>query len=179
MDMSYGTYISMMLTAPVVFYFGRNFFVNAWKQARHGKANMDTLVALSTGIAFVFSVFNTFFPDFWHSRGMHAHVYFEAAAVVVAFISLGKLLEEKAKSNTSSAIKKLMGLQPKTVRALIDGVEQEIPIAVVKVGYKLQVRPGEKIPVDGVVVNGSSFVDESMISGEPVAVEKKAGDSGC
>lgn len=176
MDMSYGTYISMMLTAPVVFYFGRNFFVNAWKQARHGKANMDTLVALSTGIAFVFSVFNTFFPDFWHSRGMHAHVYFEAAAVVVAFISLGKLLEEKAKSNTSSAIKKLMGLQPKTVRALIDGVEQEIPIAVVKVGYKLQVRPGEKIPVDGVVVNGSSFVDESMISGEPVAVEKKAGE---
>ncbi|MBN8651542.1 MAG: copper-translocating P-type ATPase [Cytophagales bacterium] len=176
MDMPYGTYISMMLTAPVVFYFGRNFFVNAWRQARHGKANMDTLVALSTGIAFVFSVFNTFFPDFWHSRGMHAHVYFEAAAVVVAFISLGKLLEEKAKSNTSSAIKKLMGLQPKTVRAIIDGVEQEIPIAVVKVGYKLQVRPGEKIPVDGVVVNGSSFVDESMISGEPVAVEKKAGE---
>jgi P-type Cu2+ transporter len=176
MDMPYGTYISMVLTAPVVFYFGRNFFVNAWKQARHGKANMDTLVALSTGIAYIFSVFNTFFADFWHSRGMHAHVYFEAAAVVVAFISLGKLLEEKAKSNTSSAIKKLMGLQPKTVRAIIDGVEQEIPIAVVKVGYKLQVRPGEKIPVDGVVVNGSSFVDESMISGEPVAVEKKTGE---
>ena len=176
MDMPYGTYISMVLTAPVVFYFGRNFFVNAWKQARHGKANMDTLVALSTGIAFVFSVFNTFFPDFWHSRGMHAHVYFEAAVVVVAFISLGKLLEEKAKSNTSSAIKKLMGLQPKTVKAIIDGIEQEIPIAVVKVGYKLQVRPGEKIPVDGVVVAGSSYVDESMISGEPVAVEKKAGE---
>jgi Cu2+-exporting ATPase len=176
MDMPYGSYISMVLTAPVVFYFGRNFFINAWKQARHGKANMDTLVALSTGIAFVFSVFNTFFPDFWHSRGMHAHVYFEAAAVVVAFISLGKLLEEKAKSNTSSAIKKLMGLQPKTVRAIVDGVEQEIPIAIVKVGYKIQVRPGEKIPVDGVVVNGSSFVDESMISGEPVAVEKKVGE---
>lgn len=176
MDMPYGSYISMALTAPVVFYFGRNFFINAWKQGRHGKANMDTLVALSTGIAFVFSVFNTFFPDFWHSRGMHAHVYFEAAAVVVAFISLGKLLEEKAKSNTSSAIKKLMGLQPKTVRAIIDGVEQEIPIAVVKVGYKIQVRPGEKIPVDGIVTNGSSFVDESMISGEPVAVEKKAGE---
>lgn len=176
MDMPYGTYISMALTAPVVFYFGRNFFVNAWKQARHGKANMDTLVALSTGIAFVFSVFNTFFPDFWHSRGMHAHVYFEAAAVVIAFISLGKLLEEKAKSNTSSAIKKLMGLQPKTVKAIIDGIEQEIPIAAVKVGYKIQVRPGEKIPVDGVVVTGSSFVDESMISGEPVAVEKRTGE---
>ena len=174
MDMPYGSYISMALTAPVVFYFGRNFFIHAWKQARHGKANMDTLVALSTGIAFVFSAFNTFFPEFWHSRGMHAHVYFEAAAVVIAFISLGKLLEEKAKSNTSSAIKKLMGLQPKTVRAIIDGVEQEIPISVVKVGYKILVRPGEKIPVDGVVVSGSSFVDESMISGEPVAVEKKA-----
>lgn len=176
MDMPYGTYISMVLTAPVVFYFGRNFFIHAWKQAKHGKANMDTLVALSTGIAFIFSVFNTFFPDFWHSRGVHAHVYFEAAAVVIAFISLGKLLEEKAKSNTSSAIKKLMGLQPKTVRAIVDGVEQEIPIAVVKVGYKIQVRPGEKIPVDGVVLNGSSFVDESMISGEPVAVEKKPGE---
>ncbi|HEY0740883.1 MAG TPA: heavy metal translocating P-type ATPase, partial [Chryseosolibacter sp.] len=176
MDMPYGSYISMALTAPVVFYFGRNFFIHAWKQARHGKANMDTLVALSTGIAFVFSAFNTFFPDFWHSRGMHAHVYFEAAAVVIAFISLGKLLEEKAKSNTSSAIKKLMGLQPKTVRGIIDGVEQEIPISVVKVGYKILVRPGEKIPVDGVVASGSSFVDESMISGEPVAVEKKGGE---
>lgn len=176
MDMPYGSYVSMALTAPVVFYFGRNFFVNAWKQARHGKANMDTLVALSTGIAFVFSVFNTFFPDFWRSRGMHAHVYFEASAVVVAFISLGKLLEEKAKSNTSSALKKLMGLQPKTVRAIMDGVEQEIPIAAVRVGYKIQVRPGEKIPVDGAVVNGSSFVDESMISGEPIAVEKIAGE---
>ncbi len=174
MDIPYGNYISMTLTVPVVFYFGRNFFVNAWKQAKHGKANMDTLVALSTGIAFAFSVFNTFFPEFWHARGLHAHVYYEATAVVIAFISLGKLLEEKAKSNTSSAIKKLIGLQPKTVRAIIEGVEQEIPIAVVKVGYKILVRPGEKIPVDGVVVGGSSYVDESMISGEPVPVEKKA-----
>jgi P-type Cu2+ transporter len=176
MELPYGNYISMVLTAPVVFYFGRNFFVNAWKQAKHGKANMDTLVALSTGIAFLFSSFNTLFSEFWHARGMHAHVYFEAAAVIIAFISLGKLLEEKAKSNTSSAIKKLMGLQPKTVRAIVDGVELEVPIAVVKVGYKILVRPGEKIPVDGVVINGSSFVDESMISGEPVPVEKKAGE---
>ena len=176
MDMPYGSYISMALSAPVVFYFGRSFFVNAWKQARHGKANMDTLVALSTGIAFIFSTFNTFFPEFWHARGLHAHVYFEAAAVIIAFISLGKLLEEKAKSNTSSAIKKLMGLQPKTVRAIVDGVEQEIPIAVVKVGFTIIVKPGEKIPVDGVVINGSSYVDESMISGEPIPVEKKAGE---
>jgi P-type Cu2+ transporter len=176
MDLPYGNYISMALTAPVAFYFGRNFFINAGKQAKHGKANMDTLVALSTGIAFVFSVFNTFFPAFWHARGLHAHVYYEAAAVVIVFISLGKLLEEKAKSNTSSAIKKLMGLQPKTVRTIIEGIEQEVPIAVVKPGYKIVVRPGEKIPVDGEVVNGSSYVDESMISGEPVPVEKKRGD---
>jgi P-type Cu2+ transporter len=175
MDLPYVTYISMALTAPVVFYFGRNFFINAWKQARHGKANMDTLVALSTGIAFLFSAFNTFFPEFWHSRGLHAHVYFEAAAVVIAFISLGKLLEEKAKSNTSSAIKKLMGLQPKTVRVISDGIESEIPIAGVKAGQRIIVRPGEKIAVDGIVMEGSSYVDESMISGEPVPVEKTSG----
>jgi Cu2+-exporting ATPase len=176
MDMPYGNYVSMILTAPVVFYFGRKFFIHAWKQARFGKANMDTLVALSTGIAFLFSLFNTFFPEFWHNRGIHAHVYYEAAAVVIAFISLGKLLEEKAKSNTSSAIKKLMGLQPKTVRVLMDGVEMEFPIASVKVGNIIIVRPGEKIPVDGIVTSGSSFVDESMISGEPIAVEKNAGE---
>ena len=176
MDMPYGNYISMILSAPVVFYFGRTFFVHAWKQARFGKANMDTLVALSTGIAFLFSMFNTFFPEFWHNRGIHPHVYYEAAAVVITFISLGKLLEERAKSSTGSAIKKLMGLQSKTVLTIIDGTEKEIPIASVKVGYTLLVRPGEKIPVDGAVLSGSSFVDESMILGEPVAVEKKAGD---
>lgn len=175
MDMPYANYVSMILAAPVVFYFGRSFFINAFKQAKHGKANMDTLVALSTGIAFLFSAFNTFFAGFWHGKGLHAHVYYEAAAMVIAFISLGKLLEEKAKSSTSSAIKKLMGLQPKTVRAVVDGVEQEIPVAAVKAGYHLVVRPGEKIPVDGVVISGSSFVDESMISGEPVPVEKLAG----
>ncbi|MFZ5972022.1 MAG: heavy metal translocating P-type ATPase [Bacteroidota bacterium] len=175
MNMPYGNYISMVLSAPVVFYFGRSFFVHAWKQAQFGKANMDTLVALSTGIAFLFSMFNTFFPEFWHSRGIHAHVYYEAAAVVVAFISLGKLLEERAKSNTGAAIKKLMGLQPKTVHVLMDGVEMELPIASVKAGNIILVKPGEKIPVDGTVTAGTSFVDESMISGEPLAVEKNAG----
>src|SRR5688572_27732952 len=175
MDLPYGNYISMALTAPVVFYFGRNFYVNAWKQAKHGKANMDTLVALSTGIAFFFSVFNTFFPEFWHSRGVHAHVYYEAAAVVIAFISLGKLLEERAKSSTSSAIKKLMGLQPKTVKVVANGEENEVPISSVIVGSVVQVHPGEKIAVDGIVMNGSSYVDESMISGEPMAVEKVTG----
>lgn len=175
MDMPYGTYISMILSAPVVFYFGRNFFVNAWKQARHGRANMDTLVALSTGIAFLFSAFNTLAPEVWHSRGVHAHVYFEAASVVIAFVSLGKLLEERAKSNTSSAIKKLMGLQPTSVRIVVGEKEKDIPVGDVKVGDRIVVRPGEKIPVDGTVVGGGSFIDESMISGEPMPVEKITG----
>jgi Cu2+-exporting ATPase len=176
MDMPYGNWISMILTIPVVFYLGRSFFINAWKQARHGKANMDTLVAMSTGIAFIFSAFNTIYPEFWHNRGMHAHVYYEAAAVVIAFISLGKLLEEKAKSNTSSAIKKLMGLQPKTVRVIINGVEQELPVSAVQKGYTIVVRPGERVPVDGVVISGTSYVDESTITGEPLPAEKKKDD---
>jgi Cu2+-exporting ATPase len=137
---------------------------------------MDTLVALSTGIAFIFSLFNTLFPEFWHNRGIHPHVYYEAATVIITFISLGKLLEEKAKSNTSSAIKKLMGLQPKTLKAIINGEEQEIPIASVQKGYTIVVRPGEKIPVDGTVLSGSSNVDESMITGEPVPVFKTKGE---
>ncbi|HOX82226.1 MAG TPA: heavy metal translocating P-type ATPase [Chryseolinea sp.] len=176
MDFPYGNYLSFILTAPVVFYFGRTFFINAFKQAKQGMANMDTLVALSTGIAFLFSAFNTWFPEFWHVRGIHPHVYYEAAAVVIAFISLGKLLEERAKSKTSSAIKKLMGLQPKTVRAIVGGIEQELPIASIHVGYTLVVHPGERIPVDGIVSSGSSFVDESMITGEPIPVEKKSGE---
>jgi P-type Cu2+ transporter len=177
MDMPYGNYIMMTLATPVVFYFGRSFFVNAWKQASHGKANMDTLVALSTGIAWLFSAFNTFFPEFWHARGLHAHVYFEAAAVVIAFISLGKMLEEKAKSNTSYAIKKLMGLQPKTVTLILeDGHTQDLPVSQVKKNFLLLVKPGEKIPVDGEVTGGESFVDESMITGEPMPVEKNTGD---
>jgi len=176
MDMPYGNIVSMILSAPVVFYFGRNFFFHAWRQAQHGKANMDTLVALSTSIAFIFSTFNTFFPDFWHQRGLHAHVYFEAAAVVVAFVSLGKLLEEKAKSSTSTALKKLMGLQAKSVHLMEDGEEKEWPIALVKPNHLLVVKPGEKIPVDGIVVSGESFVDECMITGEPVPVHKKNND---
>lgn len=173
MNMPYGNYISMILTLPVIGWFGRSFFINAWKQARHGKANMDTLVALSTGIAFLFSAFNTIDPGFWHARGIHPHVYFEAASVIIAFISLGKLLEERAKHNTSSAIKKLMGLQPKTVRVLLNGKEQELPVSEVMPGHLILVRPGEKIPVDGMVTTGSSFVDESMITGEPLPVQKE------
>ncbi|PRY50821.1 Cu2+-exporting ATPase [Arcticibacter pallidicorallinus] len=176
MDMPYANWISMVLTLPVLFWFGRSFYINAWKQARHGKANMDTLVALSTGIAYIFSVFNTLYPEFWHNRGIHPHVYFEAAAVIVAFILLGKLLEEKAKSNTSSAIKKLMGLQPNTVRVLESGQEKEVPIAEVETGSVIVLRPGERIPVDGLILSGSSYVDESMITGEPVPVRKEKDD---
>ncbi len=177
MDLPYVEYILWALATPLVLWLGRSFFVNAWKQARHRSANMDTLVALSTGIAYIFSVFNTLFPEFWHSRGLHAHVYFEAAGIVIAFILLGKLLEERAKSNTSSAIKKLMGLQPKTVTIVHEGGHtMEIPVAQVNIGDVLLVKPGEKVPVDGTVQSGSSYVDESMLSGEPVPVPRGAGD---
>lgn len=175
MDIPYANYYMLALTTPVLFVFGKNFFVNAFKQARHNRANMDSLVALSTGISYIFSVFNTFYGQYWHEKGMHPHVYYEAAAVVIVFIMLGKLLEENAKSNTSSAIKKLIGLQPKTVILILPGGEQEIAVSAVKKGDLLLVRPGDKIPVDGVVNEGDSYIDESMISGEPVAVLKTSG----
>jgi Cu2+-exporting ATPase len=176
MNLPYANYIMWALATPVIVIFGQQFFINAWKQVKHRSANMDTLVALSTGVAYLFSVFNTLFPQYWHSKGLHAHVYFEAAAVVVAFILLGKMLEEKAKGNTSSAIKKLMGLQPKTVTVVHEGGHQmEMPLTSVKIGDTLLVKPGEKIAIDGTVIVGSSFVDESMLSGEPIPVEKNAG----
>ncbi|WP_439487373.1 heavy metal translocating P-type ATPase [Algoriphagus sp.] len=171
-----GTWISLVLAIPVMTVFGRRFFISAWKQATHISVNMDTLVALSTGIAFTFSLFNTLFPEFWISRGFEPHVYYEAATVIITFILFGKLLEEKAKSRTSTALKNLMGLQPKTLKAIVNGEEKEIPISEVQKGYEIVVRPGEKIPVDGKVLSGNSFVDESMISGEPIAVEKAEGD---
>lgn len=173
MDMPYGNEIMWLFSTPVILWLGKDFFINAWKQTKHGSANMDTLVALSTGIAYLFSVFNMLFMDFWHQRGLHAHVYFEAAAVVIAFILLGKLLEEKAKGNTSSAIKKLMGLQPKTVMVIQpDGTEKQTAIEDVHAGAVILVKPGEKIAVDGIVISGNSYVDESMLSGEPVPVLK-------
>ena len=175
MNIPYANSIMLLFTTPVLFVFGRRFFISAWKQARYGRANMDSLVALSTGIAYIFSVFNTFYPQFWLERGLHPHVYFEAAAVVIVFIMLGKLLEENAKSNTSTAIKKLIGLQPKTVHLVTENGEVEIEVNAVNKGNLLLVHPGEKIAVDGEVVNGSSYVDESMITGEPVAVFKDAG----
>jgi P-type Cu2+ transporter len=175
MDIPYANYIMWVLATPVLV-LGRQFFINAWKQAKHRSANMDTLVALSTGVAYIFSVLNTLNPGFWHSRGLHPHVYFEAAAVVIAFILLGKLLEESAKASTSSALKKLIGLQPQTVTIVHHGGHMmEIPIENVRVNDVLLVKPGGKIPVDGYVQSGSSFVDESMITGEPIAVEKVKG----
>ena len=174
MDIPYANQIMWAFSTPVVLWLGRDFFINAWKQTKHRSANMDTLVALSTGIAYLFSVFNMLFADFWHQRGLHAHVYFEAAAVIVAFILLGKLLEEKAKGNTSSAIKKLIGLQPKTVIVIqANGTEKQTAIEEVNAGDVILVKPGEKIAVDGMVTSGSSYVDESMLSGEPVPVQKK------
>ena len=174
MDMPYANEIMWLFATPVVFWLGKDFYVNAWNQAKHRSANMDTLVALSTGIAYLFSVFNMLFPDFWLQRGLHAHVYFEAAAVIIAFILLGRLLEEKAKGNTSTALKKLMGLQPKTVVIIrSDGTEEQIAIDNVNVNDIILVKPGEKIAVDGIVTSGNSYVDESMLSGEPVPVLKE------
>lgn len=176
MEWEIGKWISLGLSIPILFYFGRNFFINAFKQLKFGKTSMDTLVALSTGIAFTFSLFNTIFPEFWYARGVQPHVYYEAATVIITFISLGKLLEEKAKSNTSSAIKKLIGLQPKTLKILNRGIVQEIPIASVKQGDIIVLQPGDKIPVDGIISSGQSYVDESMITGESIAVAKGIGD---
>jgi Cu2+-exporting ATPase len=178
MNMPYANPIMWMLATPVVGWFGRDFFINAWKQASHKSANMDTLVALSTGIAYLFSLFNMLMPSFWESRGMEAHVYFEASAVIITFIMIGKLLEERAKGNTSAAIKRLMGLQPKTVTIVsANGTEHQKPIEEVAAGEILIAKPGEKIAVDGIVTEGTSYVDESLMSGEPVPVSKKAGDT--
>ena len=181
MDMPYANPIMWALSTPVVFWLGRGFFTSAWKQLQHGSANMDTLVAISTGTAYLFSLFNMLFPDFWLSRGIHPHVYFEAASVIIAFILLGRLLEEKAKGNTSTAIKKLMGLQPQTVTIIVNeehaiphsSFERIVPIEQIRPGDIVLVKPGERIAVDGIVTEGTSYVDESMLSGEPVAVSKQ------
>ena len=176
MNMPYANIVMFLLSTPVVFWLGRQFFIGAWRQLRHRTANMDTLVALSTGIAWLFSVANMLFPDYWMSKGIHPHVYFEASAVIIAFILIGRLLESKAKGNTSSAIRKLMGLQPKTVTVVdADGSTRVVAIEGIAPGDIVMVRPGERIAVDGVVTDGNSFVDESMLSGEPIPVEKQSG----
>ena len=174
-DISSLKYVLWILATPVVFGLGREFYINAWRQLKHGTSNMDTLVAVSTGIAYTFSVFNLLFPDFWLSRGIEPHIYFEAASVIIAFILLGRLLEERAKQNTSTAIKKLIGLQPKTVTIIVDSDERTVPITAVQKGDTILVKPGERIAVDGMVVTGESYVDESMLNGEPVPLHKQSG----
>ena len=222
-----GNWIMLALVIPIMFYSGRDFYIRAWRLLRKRTANMDTLVSLSTIVAFLFSLFNTLFPSVLESRGIEVHVYYEAAGMILAFVLLGKLLEERAKNTTGSAIRSLMGLQPKTARILTSTdtpaptacptavaaaaapatatppaaatsaaacltattvapnsalnislplIEKEVPIAQLQIGDLIVVRPGERIPVDGVVNEGLSYVDESMISGEPLPVEKKSGD---
>ena len=173
MHVHWVNYVVWLLATPVVFVLGRGFFISAWKQLKHDACNMDTLVALSTGIAYVFSVFNLLFPTFWLSRGIEPHVYFEASSVIIAFILLGRLLEERAKRNASTAIRKLIGLQPKTVTIWTSDGERILPVTSIRQGDVVVVKPGERIAVDGVVSEGQSYVDESMLSGEPMAVRKQ------
>ncbi|QVY65893.1 cation-translocating P-type ATPase [Polaribacter sp. Q13] len=171
----YENWIMMALALPVLFYSGSEFYTIAWKRLKKFSTNMDTLVALSTGIAFLFSVFNTLNPQYFLSKGLTPHVYFESAVIIITLILLGRFFEEKAKSKTSSAIKKLMGLQPKKVTAIRNGEEKVITYDEILKGELIILKPGDKIPVDGKVKKGVSFIDESMISGEPIPVEKIKG----
>ena len=181
---AFNNQISLILALLNMLYCGRMFYVSAWKQLRHRTANMDSLVALSTLIAFLFSAFNTFFGEMvWGARGIEWHVYFDASVMIITFVLTGRYLEEKAKDGTAASIKQLMGLQPKTARLVADGQLEEVPISTIQRGDVIEVRAGEKIPVDGVVTQAESFmtadaayVDEAMITGEPTPVAKRVGD---
>ncbi|MDP2423303.1 MAG: heavy metal translocating P-type ATPase [Bacteroidales bacterium] len=170
-------YLLLVLSTPVVVYSGSEFYSNAWRQARKLHSNMDTLIAIGTGSAYLFSVIITLLPGIWAKSGFESHVYFESAAVIITFILTGRFLEERAKARASSAIRKLMGLQPKTVTLIRNGVEIELPIHQVVIGDFIKVRPGENLPVDGVVTDGDSFVEEGMINGEPIPAAKTKGSS--
>ena len=177
MDLRWGQWVAFVLSATVVFVFGSRFHINAWRQLGNRAVNMDTLVACSTGVAWMFSTFNLLFPGFWLSRGIEPHLYFEAASVIIAFILLGRLMEAKAKHKTNKAIRTLMGLRPKMVTIVSqDGTEKEVPVQWAHAGDTVVVRPGERVAVDGTVFSGASYVDESMLSGEPVPVMKQPGD---
>lgn len=173
----YSNWIMMGLSLPVLLWCGNEFFVIAAKRARHFSSNMDTLIALGTGIAFLYSAFNTIFPGYMLSHGLEPHVYFEASSVIISFILTGRYFEERAKRKTSDAIRKLMNLGVKTARVIRNGEEKEMLITKIRIGDILVIRPGEKIPTDGKVTEGTSFIDESMITGEPVPVEKTSGDA--
>lgn len=175
--------VALLIALANMLYCGRQFYVSSFRQLRHGSANMDTLVALSTGIAFLFSAFNTFWGDaVWASRGVVWHTYFDASVMIITFVLTGRLLEEKAKDGTASSIRQMMGMAPKTAH-IVDGDKiEEVPLSTIEVGDVLEVRPGEKVPVDGEVIWAESFmtadaayVDESMITGEPTPAEKKKG----
>lgn len=190
---SFANQICLLLTLANLLYCGKQFYVSAWKQLLHHTANMDSLVALSTLIAFIFSTFNTFFGEMvWGARGIEWHTYFDASVMIITFVLTGRCLEEKAKDSTASSIRQLMGMQPKTARLVtrekIEGTNdykmEEVPISTIQIGDMIEVRAGEKIPVDGVVTQAESFmtadaayVDEAMISGEPTPAMKKAGDN--
>jgi len=172
----YRSWIMLLLSCPVIFWFGREFFVIAFKRARFLSTNMDTLVALGSGTAFLFSLYNTVFPNAHGSMGMGSGIYYEAAVVIISFILLGRYLEERARSKTYAAVRKLMDLGVKTARVIRNGEEKEILISKVRLGDVIVIHPGGKIPVDGHVTEGESLVDESMITGESIPVIKKAGD---
>ena len=190
---SFANQICLLLTLANLLYCGKQFYVSAWKQLLHHTANMDSLVALSTLIAFLFSTFNTFFGEMvWGARGIEWHTYFDASVMIITFVLTGRCLEEKAKGSTASSIRQLMGMQPKTARLVtrekMEGTNdykmEEVPISTIQIGDMIEVRAGEKIPVDGVVTQAESFmtadaayVDEAMISGEPTPAMKKAGDN--
>ncbi|GJD20005.1 cation-transporting ATPase [Rivularia sp. IAM M-261] len=169
-------WLQLVLTIPIQFWCGLSFYSNAWKAFKRHAATMDTLVVLGTSAAFIYSLFPTFFPNFFISQGLRPDVYYEAAAVIIALILVGKLLESRAKKQTGEAIRKLIGLQAKTARLIRNGQEIDIPIEEVQIGDVILVRPGEKIPVDGEVVDGTSTIDESMVTGESVPVKKQQGD---
>lgn len=169
-------WLQLVLTAPVLFWAGNSFFANAWKALKRHSATMDTLVAVGTGTAYVYSLFPTLFPQWFIAQGLNPDVYFEAAVVIITLILLGRLLENRAKGQTSAAIRKLIGLQAKTARVIRQGQEVDVPIAEVIVGDLVLVRPGENIPVDGEIVAGASTIDESMVTGESVPVKKQPGD---
>jgi Cu+-exporting ATPase len=177
-----GRWLELALATPVVLWSGWPFFVRGWRSLRTWKLNMFTLIGLGVGVAYGYSVIATLapglFPAAFRTHGGQVGVYFEAAAVIVALVLLGQVMELRARSSTNAAIRALLGLAPKTARRIApDGSESDVPLEAVQVGDRLRVRPGEKVPVDGVVVEGHSAVDESMISGEPIPVEKSAGDA--
>ncbi|WP_369821848.1 heavy metal translocating P-type ATPase [Planktothrix sp. PCC 11201] len=169
-------WLQLILTTPILFWSGQSFFLGAWKGLKRHQADMNTLIAVGTGAAYLYSVFVTFYPQFFLNQGLSADVYYESAVVIITLILLGQLLEHRARGKTSDAIKKLMGLQAKTARVIRSGVEIDLPIETVNLGDIIRVRPGEKIPVDGEVIEGNSTVDEGMVTGESIPVEKYPGD---